>query len=265
MPRGGVITGTIVDGDDRPVTVTGVLYVYPSGTDAGGRGTSIVMAPGDGTFRLGPLDSGSTYDILANAFKGYMQHTVESVAAGSDQVVLRLTRAGTIAGRVLDETGSPAPYGTPVRASAVGVAPTRKGASWTAYTKQGGKFMLNGLGDHTFRLVAGGGESGMVCAGEVSDIRIGTKDVELAVSRGAALTGRLIDAQGRPVKTHYLAALPTSAQNGAWTRVSDDEGRFTLRGLPKGKVQLGCYVGDEYVKLGEFDAPAKDVEVKLPE
>jgi hypothetical protein len=267
MVEGASIAGRIVDERGEPVERKGTLYVYPEGAVLGGPGTVIVPVDGKATFRTPPLELGRGYAIFATHFERHMQATVGGLVAGDADVVLKLPRAGRITGLVLDEDGDPVGYGVPVHASANGVEPGTAGSAHIAYTTAGGAFTLDGLGPHTFDVAAGGGDSGLLSAGQARGVRLGKRDVVLRVRKGVVVTGRLLDDQGRPFRTHYLAARPVAAKGpvvSAWTRVSDEDGRFTLRGVAPGKVEVSCYRGEVYVQLGEIDAPAEDVELTVP-
>lgn len=98
-------------------------------------------------------------------------------------------------------------------------------------------------------------------------VKAGAYDVVLRVKKGSVISGTLQESEGQPFKTHYLGGAGMADEGGlhAWTRVDSDEGRFTLRGLPAGKVRLYCYRGETRIDLGVFTAPAEGVVVKVPE
>jgi len=260
------IVGRVEDSEGKPISVQGALYVHPVGTLAGSQESVVVVVEPDGTFRTPGLDPATTYQILASGFPGYLQGRHEGVRPGPSEVVIRLLPAGTIRGRVLDEEGRPVPAGVPVSARAIDAEAGTVGSGWTAYTTAGGEFELGTLGPYTFRLRGGGGESAYYGEPGEALVRPGATDVKVRVRRGVELSGRLLDAQGTPVRTSYLAGAGENMGPGlpSSTQVSGDDGRFTLRGLPQGRVRLFTRIGNEYVQLGTFDAPGADVEVRLP-
>jgi hypothetical protein len=263
---GAVIHGRVVDPDGNPIGAQGALYLFPPGVAVGGQGTLIVGVAPDGRFRSAGLDPSTPYRVLASGFPGFLQASLEGVRPGDAEVRITLARAGAIRGRVVDASGQAVPFGVPVSARALDAPPGTPGSGWVGYTTAGGAFELEALGPHSFSLVAGGGESAYLCAEAVSGVRVGTEGVVLRVTLGVEISGRLLDADGAPVRTSYLAAYGVAAVGGlpSSTHIAGDDGRFTLRGLPRGTVRLRARIGGEYLDLGAVEAPATDLEVRLP-
>ena len=179
---------------------------------------------------------------------------------------MQLESAATISGQVLLPSGGPAPAGTAVLARATGAGPGAKGAYAYGYVQSAGRFTLNGLGPHTFTIVAGGAQSGMIAVDSVSGVRAGATDVVCKVKPGVRVTGRLLDADGDPVGTHLLTAHHTGGAPGpsARTTVESEDGRFTFAGVAPGPCRVTAYLGDRYVTVGTFTAPAQDVVLRVP-
>ncbi len=265
LSAGATLHIRVVDPDGKPVE-GGYVYVSTTGTMPGAHGTVVAPAGPDGTLVTAPLDREKTFDLLATGFAGYLQAKRERLRPGGEEVVVTLERGGSVTGRVIDEEGRAVGAGVPVNARAQGDVAPRAGTGWTAYTDAVGAFVLEALGDHAFTLAAGGGDSGLVAVAQVRDVRVARTDLVLRVRRGVTLTGRLRDADGKPVRTHLLAAAPTVPDGtiSPTTRIDGDDGRFVFRGVHPGRVRLRCFVGDRFVDLGECDAPATDVELVLP-
>ncbi len=266
LRRGEPMVGEIVDDAGQPVTVRGYIHIYPQGSSASSPDSIHATLDGKGGFTSAPLDVSTAYDLLVNGFEGFTQTRVEGVRPGASAVRVTLERAGLIKGKVVRADGGQVPVGLSVLATAVGVAPGTKGAYGFAYTKPDGAFTLNGLGAFTFRLAAGGAESGFIAAGTVTGVSAGATDVELKVKRGVALNGTLLDAHGDPVKTHLLSAvsLDGSGSPSAWTSIPGNDGVFHFAGVQPGKLRILAYVGGTQVTVGEVTAPAKDVKLQLP-
>lgn len=270
LAAGAPIRVRVLGPDGKPIQ-GGYVYVAETGRLAGDHGTVMAEPGPEGIFATAPLDRSKTFNLLFTGFPSCLQAKREGLRPGDEEVVVRLERGGRIAGQVLDEDGRAVAAMVPVRASAQDVSVPGVGTGWVGYTDSAGKFALDTLGDHAFTIAAGGGDSGFIAAAEIRDVRIGRNDLVLRVRRGVEITGRLRDRAGRPVRTHLMnahAVEPGGASvwaTSASTKIDGDDGRFTLRGVSPGRVRLSCYIGDRFVELGEFDAPAKDLELTLPE
>jgi len=266
MRSGKPLTGFLVDDAGEPVKTVAYLYVYLPGGPPGGTPLLTAMSKEDGTFATPPLDEGCPYDVLVVMNEGYMQARVNGLFAGDPPAKVVLTRAAAISGLVQDEDGRPVGAGIPVSARGENVDQMKPGSGMVAYTQPDGAFRIDGLGTALFTLVAGGGETAFAPGPPTRGVKAGSKDLILKVRKGVVLSGVLQDGDGRPFKTHYLGGSGIDHVGGvtSWTRVENEEGRFTLRGLPAGKVRLACYAGETFVPLGDFTAPAEDVVVKVP-
>jgi hypothetical protein len=255
----------VVDPDGKPLD-GGFLYVHAPGRPVGEHGTVIAAPRLEGRYVTPPLDRSKTFDLLATGFAGHFQAKRTGLRPGEDEVVVTLERAGRISGRVFDEQDRPVGAGVPVSAAAQGVAAGVQGGGWVAYTDAAGAFVLDPLGDHAFKLTAGGASSGFVNAGSLRDVRPGRTDAVLRVRKGVAFTGRLVDAEGKPVRTHLLSAAPAvpDGEISSTTKIDGEDGRFVFRGVRAGRVRVSCFVGESFVVIGEVEAPATDVQLVLP-
>jgi hypothetical protein len=263
LARGVVLAGRIEDGDGVPVTGPGYVYAYREG-EAGKAHPVEGVVPGDGTFRVGPLDETRRYDLLAVAFPGRRESLTTRIEPGDDRIVLVLQPAGRIAGRVETEDGKPVPASVPVGLLAEGADVRGVGTRVFAYTKPDGTFEADGLAPFAFVVEAGGGRSGYL-GDPRSGVATGTTDVVLRVSAGVTLAGTLVDAAGAPVATTSLQA-DDGARRAAmrpYAQVGLD-GRFVLRGLRAGPVRLTLRAGEGWLEAGSVEAPASDVVVRVP-
>jgi len=135
-----------------------------------------------------------------------------------------------------------------------------------AYTDATGAFTIEGLGEFTFQVAAGGGTSRFRPKAVLGGVAFGTTDAEPAVVGGSVVSGRLLDAAGAPVKSPYLCATrPGLLQFESYTRVESEDGSFEIASLPPGKVRMAVVIGEKRHDLGEIEVPATDVELRLPE
>ena len=141
------------------------------------------------------------------------------------------------------------------------------GSAGTGWTDVHGQFVIDGLSEGSYSVAAGGG----VCLHGPSDparkVDPGSAPVELRVTKGMSLSGRLVDPRGRPVQTQGLQA---GLVNGgwsevSWTRVDDREGRLVIAGLRPGRVRVSMWREQEHVMIGEADAPGTDVTLVVPD
>jgi RNA polymerase sigma factor (sigma-70 family) len=262
VPAGEPIRGRVVDEDGKPPESGGMLSVIPQGsTSRDMEGAWAGITP-DGTFTTPPLDAARTYDLSVEQVPGRLPAALRGIAPGARDVVLRLRRARTITGRVVDEQGRPAPEGVPVAARAPDLAAEEPGARSSTATRPDGTFTLETLADAAFRVTVGGRNSDLLPAEQ--DVLAGATGVEIRAARGLALSGRLLDPEGRPVPAAKLTVTegPTAAR-GRWTRTAAD-GTFALRGLPPGAVVLQAAIEERTADLGSLEPPAAGLELRLP-
>ena len=267
LSRGEPMVGRIVDDAGEPVTTKGYVHIYPQGSTAGSPDSIHGALDGKGGFKSTPLDTGTTYDLLVSGFEGYRWTKLKGVRSGVAVVQVILESAGIIKGRVVRADGGPLPVGLGVLATAVGASTGEKGGFGFTYTKPDGSFTLNGLGEFSFRVAAGGAGSGFVSAGLAEDIRPGATEVVIRVKRGVALSGKLLDTHGDPVKSHLLTAISLDAPQtpSASTSIKGDDGVFHFAGVSEGKLRILAYLGGTQVVVGVLTAPAMDVVLRLPE
>jgi len=147
--------------------------------------------------------------------------------------------------------------GHPARGVVVLLLPGEDGPivrqSAKATTDQDGHYQMTGVpaGQHLLRafapaLIAGPGNNVMGRSGKVINIAAGEAldGMDIALTRGAALTGRVIDADGQPLIQEYIRLLAVNEQ-GRQVEISfsgdpsmyttDDRGVYRLFGVPPGR------------------------------
>jgi protocatechuate 3,4-dioxygenase beta subunit len=200
-----------------------------------------VASDAEGRFRLGPIPAGASA-VLSVEHPQYARGTrSEILAAGREDVVLALTPPGSVAGRVVDESGQPA-------------------ANVTVYCYQWHRLLLQATTDaggrFRFANLAGGhyilrGERPAPAADPITNLEgvllpEGGEGAcpELRLMRGGTVMGSVQDDQGRPIVGAAIAAeeellLPgrmmLRGQGALGTSGAD--GSYRLR-LPPGKWRL---------------------------
>jgi hypothetical protein len=263
MLEGIAVHGTVRNDEGEAIHGKGgYVQVRPVGTPPGGQEAVVLTVDAHGQFRTPPLDPERSYVVHAQGFSGYAHKTIEAVAPSQTPLVITLDGAKRITGRVLDDKGVAA-TGTSVSAYAIGVPPGAKGGHGFTYVGADGRFALEGLGDHEFRLYPGGASSGFIPAGEVTTAKAGASDVVLRVKPGVAFNGRLVDQDGVPIRSSYVNV--TDGKTVWFTQGVDDEGNFRFAGLPTGRLMISARIGGTFTDLGEIDVPSEDVvTVKVP-
>jgi len=263
LTRGLAVVGRLVDDHGDAVTGAGSVMALPEGTRD--RNLAVVAdVPGDGTFRVGPLDDAARFDLVATGFAGRREALRTGVSPRDADVTLVLALGGRISGKVVTKDGTPAPVGVPVGVLARGTDPRAEGTRLFVSTLPDGSFVADGLGPFAFDVEAGGGRSGFL--GVLREgVKVDTADVVLEVTEGVEVTGTLVDDAGAP-----SAATSLQADDGVrraamrpYVQVGPDGG-FRFRGLKAGPVRFTVRVGEAWVDVGTATAPATGVKLTRP-
>ncbi|RMH01690.1 MAG: carboxypeptidase regulatory-like domain-containing protein [Planctomycetota bacterium] len=244
------------------------------GFAAGGGGLRAEAESGsDGRFRLTGLAPGRYR--LGAAAPGLVaaERVVEVAAEPREQTVdLRLGRGGTVTGRVLD------PQAQPLAGARVLLAPMDGFAALRWQRRQveqeglevgpDGRFRLEGLPPSgRWRVLAAADGFDLGRSGAVAD---GT-DLELVLRPLRTLSGRVLDAEGRPVARASLRLEPLATGPGPMRflggarTVADEDGGFEFRRVAAGDYALVAEAPAgsariEPLTLGDRNEP---VEVRL--
>jgi protocatechuate 3,4-dioxygenase beta subunit len=185
----------------------------------------------------------------------------ENVASGTNDLRLVADEGLTIAGIAVDEEGKPV-----VRAdveSWLGPGDPRR-----MRTQEDGRFKLTALPEGAFLCVVVQEESRVPV--RLFGVRPGTNDLRVVLRPGMTITGRLLDANGKPDSNHWVRALSAKwAAADLWRARPEKDGTFVIRGLEPGEWMLesfvpGCMTVNDVVDQGKAKAGATDVELKLP-
>jgi hypothetical protein len=119
--------------------------------------------------------------------------------------------------------------------------------------------VLRGLGEFDYTLRAGAGSSRYRLAEPTPDIRAGSEDVELRVVEGVEISGRLVAADGLPVRAVQIRGIQTDGSSAVFhlSRPDGGDGGFVLRGLVSGEVKVQADFGSGFVDLGTVQVPAE--------
>lgn len=267
LVRGAPLRVRLTDPQGRPLGGAGTL-VYaepedePEGSPAGRYGQ---REPDDGpvpVWRVDPLAPERGYRLLVSGVPGYARRTLGGLRPGPEVQTVVLEPTGTVEGRVLTADGAPPPRGTPVRAWAEG---HEDGEPLdTTFADAEGAFRLDLGATARVVLAAGGSGSTLASAGALRGVAPGARGLLLRVVPGATLSGWLLDAEGAGVAVGALVARTGEATQTVRLPLSDATGAFALPGLPPGRVRLAYEHAGTAHDLGEHEAPATRLRLRLP-
>lgn len=247
LQPGAEIAGRVVDLDGKPLAAVEVkaternMFAWRS--DDGVAATT----GADGRFVLRDLAPGTRLDLVLTA-PGFVLETVSGVVAPPEQPLLvELTRAATVAGRVVDGFGAGIARARVVVKSVATDLPRLTGGPTSASATAGedGRFVVEGATPGTMELVAGADDF-QTSEPLVLELTSGERreGLRLVLARGGSLVGRVTGPGGEPVADATILATPTAQAGSPFQAAprhhaqSDHEGRYRIGGLPPGEVQV---------------------------
>jgi hypothetical protein len=257
--RSESISGRVLGADGAPVAGVVVTAVAPpaargpSGHDRPPVPPVSARSDKDGDFRLELLEEHGRYDLTAT--RGTVAVAWRrGVAAGSTDVILRLSAAGRLTGKVSERGGvKPVPAFTVVVTRKLGPL-EHDTATVRAFFDSRGTYAIDGLaaGDydvtvaaHGFAVSGASPVSMAAGAGAVADFELG---------RGARLAGTVVDgATNKPLEGAAVSVEGQAGLTGAIplaTRATTDvTGRFLLEGLAPGRCSLFVAAADHHARI----------------
>jgi hypothetical protein len=251
----------VLDEDGAPVTTASYFT----------QGTRMFTQVGDdGRVEIPGLAPGAAVNVRLWA-QGYLVDPGGyMVTAGEDERIVRLQRGGRIAGRMESPTGSPLPDGISIVVQ-WGEGATR--GNTLANVQPDGSFVLEGLPtsgtvDLQIRRVSAAG--GFRAAQEVTGVAVGRDDLVIVLLEGLAITGRVVDADGRPVPSAVVQVDPAGdgAPRASVNGQADGAGEFRVEGLEPGSYRLQArrdWNQRGMTRAVVADAGSRGIELRLPE
>jgi hypothetical protein len=231
----GTIAGTVRTADGDLIGGARVFAMRERGEGLRDQRGTPVLSDEHGRFRFEGLSDG-TYGVAAYVPGGARVHR-RGVKLGAENVDLVLSDLGSISGRVLHADGSPATVfrlwvegqGKPPR------SPDPVGSST-------GRFRVEGLDAGRYAVMAFDPES----RGEIEiDLAAGEDrtDVELTLEARTQVKGRLVDAGGKPLVDHAVAAIALETGedgNPTWAmaRPIEADGTFLIDNVQPPEVAI---------------------------
>jgi uncharacterized GH25 family protein len=235
------ISGRVVErGSDKPVGGARVALV-PS-TMGRGLGFRDVTADADGRFSFDDVSAG-VYQIHATheALEGVSSAVAVGIADTATDVVVPVSRARIVSGRVVGPDGKPVPD--------VLVSLYRREPPWSAGVRgksdASGAFELKGVFAGTWFAHAQSDDHPSAMS---EPIKVGDVDVtnlELKLASAGVVDGQVVDASGRPVANALVTAdvmpeKPNRAYSPVSARRTDADGRFVLKPVSAGRLTLSA-------------------------
>jgi hypothetical protein len=233
--EGQAIQGRVTDFEGVPLVG---VRVEAAATGGGDLDLLPVLSDGDGCFRLEGLADGH-YDLRFSL--GQVRARVLRVPAGTEDLKARLARPQGLLLVVKTSQGRPPP-------GVLHVALDRHGPEGPVREHTGRhlakRLLLWSLRPGTYSLTAWGGPYLPVRAHGI-EVEAGAPAPEVPVLldvEGGRLLGTLADANGAPVADALVAWRPLDGE-GPWSLrdrslETDAQGRFTVQGLPVGRVRV---------------------------
>jgi protocatechuate 3,4-dioxygenase beta subunit len=230
---------------------SGNLYDWTQTKD--GKCAFRILVPPNAKWRVAMSGNSSAHAVLKGG---------EEVASGTKDLKLVADEGLTIAGIAVDEDGKPVLHAD-VETWIAPRDPRRM------RTQEDGRFKLTALPDGAFLCVVVQEESRVPV--RIFGVKPGTTDLRVVLRPGMTITGRLLDANGKPETRHWVRALSAKwPAADLWRARPEKDGTFVIRGLEEGEWMLesfipGCMRVDDVANQGKAKAGATDVELKLPE
>ncbi len=247
---------TVVDEGGSPVAGAPVSASVRGRKSAVRRGTTDTA----GRVEIGGLPAGRRVDVSArrDPYLAAATRTVKPAPDGKTEVRLVLSAGGAVTGSVYDETGArlAVPYRIDLRrvggsASTPFPFPAGRSALRRSFPAGTGIFEIGGVppGRYVAEATAEGCVPGRSEPFEVVK-EATTRDVVIRLSRGSTISGLVVRSRsGEPVagasvwvrphdRFSFFLGMQGRPHPGAKAAKTDDQGRFTIRGVAPGEVEV---------------------------
>jgi protocatechuate 3,4-dioxygenase beta subunit len=266
LAPGTALEGQVVDPRGQPIADAGV-WVTAAGARGPWRGffrqeeEPDARSGLDGWFRVADLAPGQAVDLQV-VRRGYGGAEVPGVVPPAEPVTVTLQPAVRVSGRVVD------PDAKPIAGAEVGLMAERQrgafsGTSFAGRTSSDdeGRFLFTDVDPGTLRVSARAvGRQPAELTGVQAVAGKDVADLELVLAPGAAVEGRVVDGEGRPVAGAWVRPVEDRGVR-TFGRISasattDGDGRYVLDGLPTGPRSIAAEDDQGRRGVGEIDVRA---------
>lgn len=259
-PAATAVTGRLIPPSGSELRETYDVELVPEG---GGPSLGARSLP-SGYFDTGTLPKGK-YSVRIKGPGGLPCAERKGVETGARRLEFALDSLGTISGQVFDPSGIPVGAGVMVKAEVPN--PGGPGRWSDATTREDGTFLIEYLGDFAFdvKAISNDDRKSLTGSWPVAGVKPGTKGVALHLETTVSVSGRVVDAVGNPIARSYVKAFQGRVyESGDDSAQTDEKGGFLLSRLARGRVRLKVHWNGSDCDLGEHDAPAEGLELRLP-
>jgi hypothetical protein len=226
------IEGRVQDASGAPVRGA-IVEAFPTGA-ANGSLQANAVTEADGRFSLSGLPVGE-YRIRARLPVGGSLVESERVAAGEDDLVFQLPAPGALAGAVADTEGNP------VTSFELHITPAKGDVVRLQAGSENGAFRVDGVAPGQYEVLV---QTSLGRSAALSPVLVEpgreTGGLELRVTAGETVWGRVLFQDGAPAPGVTVVAHPDAGLKNAPERVTttNGDGSFSLDGLTPGTHQL---------------------------
>ena len=277
LRRGAALEGQVVDLRGKPVAGCHVAILPASGITpdrfaAAGAGEESreTLSEADGGFTITGLPEGQPVNVRVWS-EGYASAILRGIQVPAERLLrVTLSPASRISGRIVDESGAPV---TQAQVMAVPEGPGGGGAAETL--DEDGGFVIENVAPGRFTLAVAA--PGFLPARRQGIEVVAGNDVtglEVVVSKGAVVEGRVTTAQGRPLAGARLRVMPTKeagnlllAAVGLPEAVADGDGAYRLEGVAEGTRSIVAEERDhpKVVQTLAVQPGSNHLDFQLPE
>lgn len=254
--EGQSIAGTVIDASGQPEIGAAVSASFRSDLPAaegdlhpGGH----AITDDRGAFRLDGLDAGR-YTVTATTEDGAIARA-EGVAAGTQDLALRLAAGGSIRGAVRDRaSGAPASAFSVVAALQRGPV-EREIIATSSFFDASGSYEIAGLLPGTYAVTAAALGHAPSATVVVTVPAGGEATADLALGRGGRLVGAVLEEGTQKPLEGARVSVEGSLGSGAGAvpllsdATTDAAGRFTLEGLAEGPRSVAVTAADHHGRI----------------
>lgn len=217
---------------------------------------------GEGRYRLDGLET-ATYHVWAESREGDQKVNASiEVRPGANRLDLTFPSGIEVSGRVVDELGAPVP------GALVTLLDAAASDAWTTRSSADGSFRFPAIPDDGYRL--SGKAGGFAATPYPQEVRVAgapVRGLELRLSRGATITGRLLGISPAELAEVSVTAFfqePAELDEPLLNGVVDSQGRYRVPQATPGVWEVTAVLSSGRDASGEVEvAPGEEVILDL--